>query len=148
VTAAAGAGSTATWGGTCTAAGGAEAGNGTGTATCTFASLDGNKTATATFNAAVQSCLGAGPYRLWGTVYMKKKGNLSGVTMTLVGPGGCTDTMTVTTKGGNYQFPTLGRGEYTVTPSKPGCTFMPASRTVRISGNRLRMVGTFIGKCL
>jgi uncharacterized repeat protein (TIGR01451 family) len=107
-----------------------------------------NNSAEAVTTVDPPSCEGAGPYRLWGTVYMKKKGNLSGVTMTLVGPGGCTDTMTVTTKGGNYQFPTLGRGEYTVTPSKPGCTFMPASRTVSISGNRLKMVGTFIGKCL
>ena len=49
LTAAAGTGSTASWGGTCVAAGGTVAGNGTASATCTFASLNGNKTATATF---------------------------------------------------------------------------------------------------
>lgn len=49
LTAAANAGSTASWN-DCSTAGGAAAGNGTQTATCTFNSLDGNKTVTATFS--------------------------------------------------------------------------------------------------
>ncbi|MGA2516635.1 MAG: InlB B-repeat-containing protein [Thermodesulfobacteriota bacterium] len=49
LTAVAGTGSTASWGGTCISAAGTEAGDGTGTATCTFGSLNGNKTAAATF---------------------------------------------------------------------------------------------------
>ncbi|MBF0634165.1 MAG: FG-GAP repeat protein [Nitrospinae bacterium] len=49
VTATAGTGSTASWGGTCTAVGGVEAGNGTTSATCAFTSLAANKAVAATF---------------------------------------------------------------------------------------------------
>jgi uncharacterized repeat protein (TIGR01451 family) len=112
-----------------------------------------NNTATAGTTVNPPSCLGTGRHRLWGMV-MARGSDPSGLTMTLAGPGGCTDTMTTTLDkwkkgkyGGEYDYPTLGRGRYTVTPSKPGCTFMPASRTVRISGDRVKKVDTFIGTC-
>jgi hypothetical protein len=49
LTAVAGTGSTASWGGTCISAAGTEAGDGTGTATCTIGSLDQTGTVTVTF---------------------------------------------------------------------------------------------------
>ncbi len=49
ITAAAGAGATASWNGTCALAGGIEAGNGTAAATCSFSSLHADKAASVTF---------------------------------------------------------------------------------------------------
>ncbi len=40
---------------------------------------------------------------------------------------------TVVNASGNYSFSHLGTGTYTVTPSKSGFTFSPASQTLRIS---------------
>jgi hypothetical protein len=55
----------------------------------------------------------------------------SGVTLTLAGPASAT---TVTVAGGQYAFPALLNGSYTVTPSRAGYTFSPASRAVTVSG--------------
>ena len=55
----------------------------------------------------------------------------SGVTMTLSGTASGT---TTTDSSGNYTFTGLANGTYTVTPSKTGYTFTPASRNVTISG--------------
>jgi inhibitor of cysteine peptidase len=56
---------------------------------------------------------------------------LSGVTVTL---GGIVRKTTTTDASGNYAFAALGNGDYTVTPSKTGYSFSPASRAVTISG--------------
>jgi hypothetical protein len=59
---------------------------------------------------------------------------LAGVTMTLSGPA----SMTVATdSGGNYLFGGLGNGSYTLTPSRPGCTFTPTQRFPTIAGSNL-----------
>jgi hypothetical protein len=55
---------------------------------------------------------------------------LSGVTMTLSGGASAT---TTTDTSGNYTFAGLVNGSYTVTPSKTGYTFTPASKSVTIS---------------
>ena len=52
---------------------------------------------------------------------------LEGVTMTLSGAGSAS---TTTNASGNYSFPSLANGSYTVTPSKSGYNFSPASSAV------------------
>ncbi len=75
------------------------------------------------------SCLGTGSFAVSGRV-----GKLAGATVTLCGPGSCSDPTTTASKG-SYRFATLANGTYTVTPSKPGCHFTPPSSTVTISGS-------------
>jgi hypothetical protein len=59
--------------------------------------------------------------------------------MSLTGPGGCTATM-FTSSLGKYSVTGLKNGTYTITPSKAGYSFTPASRTKTISGNSLKNV--------
>ena len=69
-------------------------------------------------------------YFIRGTVKNSFGRMMSGVTMRLTGSA----TMTILTDAtGNYQFSGLFPGTYTVTPSYPGITFSPASRTVTIT---------------
>jgi hypothetical protein len=56
-----------------------------------------------------------------------------GATLTLSGKSGATATAGST---GSYSFPGLAAGTYTVTPSKSGFTFSPASTTLTISANQ------------
>ncbi len=58
---------------------------------------------------------------------------LSGVTMTL---SGAANASIVTDGIGNYSFPNLPAGTYTVTPSLQNFSFSPASSTFTISGNQ------------
>ncbi len=53
-------------------------------------------------------------------------GPLSGVTVVLEGPA-CATTKTTTDASGNYRFPWLAKGTYTLTPSMSGYSFTPAS---------------------
>jgi hypothetical protein len=55
----------------------------------------------------------------------------SGVTMTLSGAASAT---TTTASGGTYSFAGLANGTYTVTPSKAGYTFSPASASETVNG--------------
>lgn len=55
----------------------------------------------------------------------------SGATVTL---GGASSATTVADTNGNYSFVGLANGSYTVTPSKTGYTFNPASQPVTING--------------
>jgi hypothetical protein len=72
---------------------------------------------------------GASTFTLSGSVTPSTSG--TGVTMTLSGAA----TGTTTTDGsGNYSFPNLANGSYTVTPSKSGFTFNPTSLAVAING--------------
>jgi len=73
---------------------------------------------------------GAAPttYSISGTV---SGATASGVTMSLTGAATAT---TTTDTSGNYTFSGLANGTYTVTPSKSGYTFSPASTSVTISG--------------
>ena len=75
------------------------------------------------------------PFRPWG---------IPDVTLTLNGPGGCTDT-TMTNGDGTYRFRRLATGTYTVTPTKEGCTFIPRSQEVTIS--RPIALANFTGTC-
>jgi hypothetical protein len=78
------------------------------------------------FTASVQS----GPtFSISGTVTPKTSG--AGVAMLLTGPTGATAT---TDAVGNYSFPDLPNGTYTVTPNKPGITFTPASLSEVVDG--------------
>ena len=54
---------------------------------------------------------------------------LAGATMSLSGSAVAT---TTTDAAGNYAFTGLANGSYTVTPSKAGSTFVPASTNVRL----------------
>jgi hypothetical protein len=84
-----------------------------------------------TFSVSPTSCVGTGSSRFRGRVRAVDFTGIAEVLMTLSGSGNCQD-MTTTTATGRYVFRTLGSGTYTVTPTKEGCTFTPASRTVTI----------------
>ena len=56
---------------------------------------------------------------------------LSGVTITLSGSGSAT---TTTNASGNYSFPYIVDGSYTVTPSLTGYTFSPTNAAVSVNG--------------
>lgn len=93
---------------------------------------------TCTGNSA--SCIGTGSFNIRGSV----RSRISGVTLTLDGPGDCTNT-TTTSVLGDYQFRDLSTGSYTSIPSKVGCSFIPSSKTVKIS-DRSKTVN-FTGTC-
>ncbi len=87
------------------------------------------------------SCVGTGPFSIKGNV----KSQISGVTLKLTVPGGCTST-TVTSTLGAYSFQNLASGSYTVTPNKTGCSFIPSSKAVTISDKSKKV--NFTGTCL
>jgi hypothetical protein len=68
-------------------------------------------------------------YTISGTVTPTSTGN--GTTLTLSGAGSGTATGD---SSGNYSFANLANGTYTVTPTRAGYTFTPASQTVTVSG--------------
>ncbi len=78
--------------------------------------------ATANFNSAQQT------YSISGTI---SGSGGAGATVSLTGASTATTTADA---GGNYSFTGLLNGSYTVTPSKTGYTFTPASQAVTISG--------------
>jgi inhibitor of cysteine peptidase len=77
--------------------------------------------------------LHANVYTIFGSVYAGSPTDttgLIGVTMTLSGASSETTTTDIY---GTYQFISLANGSYTITPSKPGFTFSPASSTQTVS---------------
>jgi hypothetical protein len=70
----------------------------------------------------------ASTYNVSGTV---SGAVLSGVTITLSGSGSAT---TTTNASGNYSFPYIVDGSYTVTPSLTGYTFSPTNAAVSVNG--------------
>ena len=86
--------------------------------------LSGGDAAGVNFAASVAT------YSISGTVTLNGSG-LSGVTMTL---GGAASATATTDAGGNYTFPDLPEGDYTVTPGNAGHIFDPVSRNVTLSG--------------
>lgn len=80
------------------------------------------------FPTCTSSCVGIGSFSIKGSV----KPRISGVTLEISGPGGCTNT-TITNVLGAYKFQNLAIGSYNVTPVKAGCSFIPSSKTVKIS---------------
>ena len=85
------------------------------------------------FSIVMMACGGGGgnkTYSISGTVALGGS-PLQGVTVTLSG----TSSATTTTYGdGSYTFGGLANGSYTVTPSKAGYTFNPASIAVKFTG--------------
>jgi len=94
--------------------------------------------------------LQANVYNIFGSVYAGSSTDntgLIGVTMTLSGASSATTTTDIY---GTYQFISLANGSYTITPSKPGFTFSPASSTQTVSnaditGVRFAATSTPIG---
>jgi hypothetical protein len=63
--------------------------------------------------------------------------NATGTTLALSGAAAGSTTVDAS---GNYSFVNLTNGTYTITPSKTGFTFTPASQTVTVSGGNLTAV--------
>jgi len=105
-----------------------------------------NNTAAAltTVNTGGGSCLGTGPNALLGNVRTVTLIGIPGVTMTMTGPGGCSNT-SITNARGKYAFNGLANGTYTVTPSKTACSFTPSNRTVTITNSNAK--AKFTGSC-
>lgn len=98
--------------------------------------MSGNLSCTATFNviSAIGTCIGSGGNALRGKVE-NDGGGLSGVTLSLTGPNGCTAN-TLTDATGNFQFLSLATGAYTATPSKGAvCGFSPTATTLQLFEN-------------
>src|SRR5271168_3029202 len=68
-------------------------------------------------------------YNISGTISPSANGG--GVTVTLSGPNGAS---TTTDDSGNYSFSGLSSSSFTLTPSKPGLSFTPSSRTMTANG--------------
>ncbi len=88
---------------------------------------------------------GATTYSISGTVTTTGGSPLAGIMMTL---GGTESRTTITDLTGNYSFKNVLDGSYTVTPSKTGYSFDPASRTVPVSGANVTgqdFTGTYTG---
>lgn len=56
---------------------------------------------------------------------------LTGVTMNVVGPSSSTP---ITDDAGNFRTGSVANGNYTITPSRTGYTFVPASQTINVAG--------------
>lgn len=96
--------------------------------------------------AAAASCTGTGIYSISGTVKRSSGVGVSGVTMNLSGPGGCTSSTKTGGTRGFYLLSNLRNGTYTVTPSKTGCGFTPPSRVVTVKGANIS--ANFQASCL
>jgi hypothetical protein len=88
-----------------------------------------NQTITVTDGNVTAVNFTAQPVTLTGTITPAASG--AGTTVTLAGPTTATATADAA---GAFSFSALPNGTYTVTPSKSGTTFTPASRSVAISG--------------
>jgi Domain of unknown function (DUF1929)/Bacterial Ig domain/Carboxypeptidase regulatory-like domain/Kelch motif len=89
------------------------------------------------YNLAICEVL-AGSSQTWsvsGTISPSSTG--SGTLMTLTGTANASLTAD---SSGNYSFAGLANGAYTVTPSKPGYSFTPASQTVTVNGSNATAV--------
>jgi SdrD B-like domain len=83
------------------------------------------------------SCQG-GRSHIRGWVRTEDATGVSGVTLTLDGPGSCQETAT-TKERGFYLFPHLRDGTYTVTPNDDDCTFEPPSWIVTLEEGPARL---------
>ena len=73
-------------------------------------------------------------YTVSGTITPASLG--SGATVTL-GQSGTTISTTIVDATGSYSFPNVANGTYTVTPTKSGVTFSPASQSVTVNGGAI-----------
>ncbi|MGJ0483523.1 MAG: Ig-like domain-containing protein [Methylomicrobium sp.] len=74
---------------------------------------------------------GGSTFNISGSITPSASG--SGATVTLT-QGGTTIATVTANSSGNYSFPNVANGTYTVTPSKTGFTFSPASQQVTVNG--------------
>ncbi len=77
---------------------------------------------------------GGGSYSLSGRVVEAVGSGFSGIAGVTVNLTGAATASTTTNATGNYSFSALANGGYTLTPSKSGYNFSPASRNATISG--------------
>jgi hypothetical protein len=105
--------------------------NGTTAVSGTAVSISDTAPTTDRYNLAIVEVLPSlGPYGISGNVSPVQ----TGTTMSLTG----TVTTSTTVDGsGTYAFTGLPNGSYTVTPSRTGTTFTPASQSVTINGNSM-----------
>jgi hypothetical protein len=102
-----------------------------------YAYASSNTFPTSTYNTEyywVDVAYTTNPGAIWsisGTISPASLG--SGTVVTLSGASSATATADAS---GNYSFGALANGSYTVTPSKTGLTFSPASQPVTINGGR------------
>src|SRR6185312_9095064 len=97
----------------------------------TTVTIDDTAPTADTWNLAIAEILPApaGTLSISGTITPSSAGN--GATVTLSGPLSRTATAD---SSGNYTFSSLPNGSYTVTPSKSGFVFSPASQPVTLNG--------------
>jgi len=69
-----------------------------------------------------------------GSITPSASGSGTTVTLTSTGGGGSNSTVTADSSG-NYTFPSVLGGTYTVTPTKTGFTFSPTSQSITVNGN-------------
>jgi len=103
-----------------------------GSAASTNVTMNGDKNVTAEF-------VSIGTYSISGTVTDKDGDGVAGVTVTADGQTDTTDA------NGDYAIGGLAAGTYTVTPSKDGCIFDPASREVTVGPDKTE--ADFTGTC-
>jgi Concanavalin A-like lectin/glucanases superfamily len=80
--------------------------------------------------AQIGALQGANPHQM--TISGTVSGATTAATVSLSGTLSGTQ---VTNSSGNYTFPNLVNGSYTITPSQSGYTFSPTSKAVTVSGN-------------
>jgi subtilisin family serine protease len=89
------------------------------------------RTVTVTGSSVQVKNITANVYAISGKVRTASGRAVPGVIMTLGGDGSA---LAMTDGSGRYEFPILGNGTYTVTPSKTGYAFIRLSRTITVSG--------------
>jgi subtilisin family serine protease len=73
-------------------------------------------------------------YTISGRVANSSNASIAGVTLTMTGAAGAS---VQTNTSGNYSFTNVAAGTYTITPSRPGYTFSPASQTLSVTNANL-----------
>jgi hypothetical protein len=71
----------------------------------------------------------------------------AGASVVLSSSGGGTTTTVTADGSGNYSFPAVFNGSYTVTPSKAGFTFAPTNQFITVNGGNLS-VGSFTASAI
>jgi hypothetical protein len=96
------------------------------------ATINGANVSGINFTAAPQS---GSTYSISGTVSPTAGGSGAAVAL-----GGASSATTIADASGNYMFPALANGIYTVTPTNTGYTFSPVNQSVTVSGANVTSV--------
>jgi hypothetical protein len=84
-------------------------------------------------NLANQNFVGSQGYTITGRIATSSSLGIAGVTVTRTGGGAAV----LTNSAGYYTLANVPNGNYTITPSKPGMTFTPPSKSVSVNGANL-----------